>query len=100
MKPRGRDLLRAEARFLSDYCGEDAVLRWHGTLSPGERGRLVPDPIAVGLDYRSYTGAVKRLVQAVLDAVTALLRPLFEALVAMCATVTGRPPRSFGHQTP
>jgi len=100
MEPRGRDLLRAEAKFLGDYCGEEAVRRWHETLSSGERERLVPNSTSVEPDYRAFAGAVQRLLRAMAEAVTTQLRRLLEALVAMCATVIGRTPRSFGHQTP
>lgn len=98
MEFRGRDLLSAEARFLADYCGEDAVRRWHARLSDAERSELVSTVAFVEELCRSLTGAIQRMFQGMLEALSALLRSIFGRLVAAYALITGEAPESFGHQ--
>jgi len=100
MEIRGRDLLRAEARLLGDYCGEDAVRRWREALSAEERERVVSAPGSLEGQFRPFVGAVRRILRAVLDAMTSLLRPLFDTLVATYAMISGRTIESFGRQMP
>jgi len=99
MEFRGRDLLSAEARFLADYCGEDAVRRWHARLSEAERDQLVSSVAFVEEICRSLAGDVRRLFQAMVEAFCSLARSLFGMLAAACALLTGEAPGSFGHQT-
>jgi hypothetical protein len=99
MELRGRDLLSAEARFLADYCGEDAVRRWHVRLSDAERGELVSTVAFVREPCRGLAGAVRRMFQTVLDAMSAFVRSIFGTWVAAYASIIGRAPDSFGHQS-
>ena len=98
MEFRGRDLLSAEARFLADYCGEDAVRRWHARLSEAERDQLVSSVAFVEEICRSLAGYVRRLFQAMVEAFTTLARSLFGMLAAAYALLTGEAPESFGRQ--
>jgi len=98
MEFRGRDLLSAEARFLADYCGEDAVRRWHARLSDSERGELVSTVAFVQELCRGLAGVVQRMFQTALDAMSAFVRSIFRTCAAACALITGRAPDSFGHQ--
>ncbi|MFN8636738.1 MAG: hypothetical protein U0893_23050 [Chloroflexota bacterium] len=96
MEFRGRDLLSAEARFLADYCGEDAVRRWHARLSDMERDQLASSVAFVEEVCRSLPGIVRRLFQMMFDTVSSLVRSLLDTLVAW---ITGGAPGSFGRQT-
>ena len=102
MEFRGRDLLSAEARFLADYCGEDAVRRWHARLSDTERGQLVSSVAFVQELCRGLAGAIGRLVQALFEAWSGLwsglVRSLCGMVIATYARITGETPDSFGHQ--
>jgi len=97
MEFRGRDLLSAEARFLADYCGEEAVRRWHARLSDSERDQLVSTFAFVEEICRSLAGLVRRLFQTMLETVTTMIRSFVGMLVAL---MTGETPESFGHQAP
>ena len=97
MEFRGRDLLSAEARFLADYCGEDAVRRWHARLSDVERDQLASSVAFVEEVCRSLPGLIWRLFQTMFEAVSSLVRSLLDMLVAL---ITGSAPGSFGRQTP
>lgn len=97
MEFRGRDLLSAEARFLADYCGEDAVRRWHARLSDVERDQLASSLAFVGEVCRSLPGLIQRLLQSIVEAVSAVARSLFDTIVAL---ITGEAPGSFDHQAP
>jgi hypothetical protein len=96
MEFRGRDLLSAEARFLADYCGEDAVRRWHARLSDVERDQLASSVAFLEEVCRNLPGLIWRLFQTILEAVSALVRSFLEVFVAL---VTGGAPGSFGRQT-
>jgi len=95
MEFRGRDLLSAEARFLADYCGEEAVRRWHARLSDVERDQLASSVAFVEEVCRSLAGTIRRLFQSMLESVSALLRSLFGMFIAL---ITGEAPESFGRQ--
>jgi hypothetical protein len=97
MEFRGRDLLSAEARFLADYCGEDAVRRWHARLSDVERDQLASSVAFVEEVCRSLPGLIQRLFQTMVESVSSLVRSLLDALVAF---ITGGTRRTFGRQTP
>jgi hypothetical protein len=97
MEFRGRDLLSAEARFLADYCGEDAVRRWHARLSDAERDQLASSVAFVQEICRSLAQAIRRLCQTMVESVSALVRSFFGTFVAL---ITGKLPESFGRQTP
>jgi hypothetical protein len=97
MEFRGRDLLRAEARFLADYCGEDAVRRWHARLSSVERDQLSSSVAFAEEVCRSLPSLIWRVLRSVFDAVSAVVRSLCEALVTL---ITGGAPGSFDHRTP
>jgi len=97
MEFRGRDLLSDEARFLADYCGEDAVRRWRARLSDEERDQLTSFVAFVQEVCRSLGETIRRVLQAVLDAFASLMQSLVEMIVVL---ITGRSPDSFGHQTP
>ena len=98
MEPRGRDLLRAEAKFLSDYCDEDALLRWQERLSDREREQLVPALRPLQEACRRIIEVVWRLIQAMVEPVTTLLRSLSEMLAAACAVIAGRTIEPFGRE--
>jgi hypothetical protein len=100
MEFRGRDLLSAEARFLADYCGEDAVRRWHARLSDAERDQLVSTVAFVEELCRSLAGAIQRMFQAMLEALSALVRSIVGKLAAAYALIIGGLPESFDHETP
>jgi len=97
MEFRGRDLLSAEARFLADYCGEDAVRRWHARLSDMERHQLGSSVAFVQEVCRSLAGTIRRLFETMFETLTTLMRSLFRMLITV---VTGQSPESFGHQAP
>jgi hypothetical protein len=97
MEFRGRDLLSAEARFLADYCGEDAVRRWHARLSDVERDQLASSVAFIGEVCRSLPGLIRRLFQTMFEAVSSPVRSLLDMLVAL---ITGGAPGAFGRQTP
>jgi hypothetical protein len=94
---RGRDLLSAEARFLADYCGEEAVRRWHARLSDSERDQLASTYAFVEEICRSLVGLIRRSFQMVLRPLVSLVRSFSRMCVAL---ITGDAPGSFGHQTP
>ena len=97
MEFRGRDLLSAEARFLADYCGEDAVRRWHARLSDVERDQLASSVAFVLEVCRSLAGTIRRLFQTMFEMLSTLMRSLFGMLLAV---IIGETPESFGHQAP
>jgi hypothetical protein len=97
MEFRGRDLLSAEARFLADYCGEDAVRRWHARLSDFERDQLSSTVFVVREICRSLAAAMWRLFQTTFETLTTLVRSLVESLVALIA---GRSPGALGNEAP
>src|SRR5437764_7826658 len=78
---RGRDLLSAEARFLADYCGEDAVRRWQARLSDVERLQLGASVVFVEELCRSLAGVIRHLVQAMLEGLSTLARSLLRVFV-------------------
>jgi len=89
---RGRDLLSAEARFLADYCGEDAVRRWHARLSDVERLQLGASVVFVEELCRSLAGAIWHLVQSTREALSALVRSLIRMFSDVYAVLAGRAP--------
>jgi len=97
MEFRGRDLLSAEARFLADYCGEDAVRRWHARLSDVERDQLASSVAFVQEVCRSVAGTIRRLFETMFETLSTLMRSFFGMLIAL---ITGESPESFGRQTP
>ena len=96
MEFRGRDLLSAEARFLADYCGEEAVRRWHARLSDMERDQLGSSVAFVQEVCRSLTATIGRLCLTMLESLSALVRSLIGMFVAL---ITGDAPEWFGRQT-
>ena len=99
MEFRRRDLLSAEARFIADYCGEDAVRRWRARLSDAERDQLVP-VFEVQELCRTLVEVVRRIVQEALAAMSALLRPILRALDACYALISGQHTGIFGFRAP
>src|SRR3954471_7021871 len=97
MEFRGQDLLSAEARFLADYCGEDAVRRWHARLSDVERDQLASSVAFVQEICSSLVGAIWRLFQTTLERLSAMVRSLLGTFIAL---ITGGAPESFGRQAP
>src|SRR3954462_4925729 len=81
MEFRGRDLLSAEARFLADYCGEDAVRRWHARLSDMERDQLASSLAFVQEVCRSVAVTVRRLFQTMIETLSTLIRSLCRTLI-------------------
>jgi len=96
MEFRGRDLLSAEARFLADYCGEEAVRRWHARLSDMERDQLGSSVAFVQEVCRSLTATIGRLCLTMLEALSALVRSLVGMFIAL---ITGDAPEWFDRQT-
>jgi len=97
MEFRGRDLLSAEARFLADYCGEDAVRRWHARLSDMERDQLASSVAFVQEVCRSVAVTIRRLSQTMIETLSSLIRSLWRTLIG---EIIGETPDSFGHQAP
>jgi hypothetical protein len=95
---RGRDLLRAEARFLRDFCGEDAVRRWRERLTDAEQDLLVPASTMVREYGRALVEAVQRMLRAVLDALSWFMRPIVGTIAVAYAALTGQAPDAFGRQ--
>src|SRR4051794_1082962 len=89
MEFRARDLLHAEARFLGDYCGEDAVRRWRARLPAAERNQLIFASDLIQALCRAVASTLRRMFQAVLEAVSELARPLNRTLEALYALMTG-----------
>jgi len=97
MEFRGRELLSAEARFLADYCGEDAVRRWHARLSDMERDQLASSVAFVQEVCRSVAVTIRRLFQTMIEMLSTLIQSLCRTLIA---AILGETPESFGHQAP
>jgi hypothetical protein len=100
MEPRERDLLRAVAKFLADYCGEDALQRWREKLSDAERQRLALAPGPVRDAGRGLVETFGRLLRALVAFLAWILRVSAEVAAAARAALCGRPAESFGPETP
>ena len=96
MGSRERDLLQAVARFLRDYCGEDALHRWQDKLSDAEREWLAPAPVPLHEARRRFAEALRTIWQVLSQAVTTALRACFEALETLCAVFSGLKTELFG----
>jgi uncharacterized NAD(P)/FAD-binding protein YdhS len=86
MEPRDRDLLRAEARFISDYCGPSAVQRWWERLSAAEREQLVTAVVPFRDIWRRIVEALHELVGTLVDRVAALVRAFAQSLASALAS--------------
>ena len=89
-------LLKAVAKYLTDYCGEEARSRWEAKLSDKERERLarMSDPM-----WDAWT----RLTEAISDVARSLARSLArlgelvsDALASVWANLVGPDTRLFG----
>jgi phage-related minor tail protein len=86
MEPRDRDLLRAEARFISDYCGESALRRWWERLSAAEQEQLVTAAAPLREAWRRIVEALHELVSTLVDRIAALVRAFTQSLAAALAS--------------
>src|SRR4051794_27486051 len=96
MDLRTRDLLDAEAKFLSDYCGEDAVRRWRARLPAAGRNQLILASDLVQEIGRAVASTLRKKFQTVVNALSELPRPLIRTLEALYALVTGHWSGSLG----
>lgn len=86
MEPRNRDLLYAEARFISDYCGPSAVQRWWERLSAAEREQLVTAVVPFRDVWRRIVEALRKLASTLADRIAALVRAFTQSLAAALAS--------------
>jgi hypothetical protein len=96
MEWRERDLLRAMARFLADYCGEEALHRWWEKLSEAERQALAQAPRPLREICQQVAEALGRLLSALQAALSRLLRACAEVAAAAWRAVSGGPRELFG----
>jgi len=89
-------LLWALAKFLSDYCGEDALHRWQEKLSDAEREQLarMPDPIRETWDC--VVAAMRDVVRTLATLLVHLQRVISQALASAWASIIGPDARLFG----
>jgi len=97
MEFRGRELLSAEARFLADFCGEDAVRRWHARLSDSERDQLGYSVAFVQEICRSVAEAMWHLLQQTVESLSDAVRSFVKTFVAL---ITGQFSGLIGRKTP
>jgi len=88
MEPREHDLLNAEARFLNDYCGEDALYRWWERLSECERERLARASNPVHEFCMQFVEALRNMLQALIAAIVKLLRAFSETCASAWAMIS------------
>ena len=100
MEPRDRDLLSAEAKFLSDYCGEDALHRWQGKLSDAEREQLARIPNPVQEACRRFVEALRQMLRALTEALAKILRACLDAFASAWAIISGPNMGLFGREAP
>ena len=96
MESRDRDLLRAVARFLRDYCGEDALHRWQSKLSDAEREWLAPAPERFHGACERFAEALKAVAQLLGRALTTALHAFSEAMATLWTVVAGLRRELFG----
>jgi hypothetical protein len=95
-----RELLRAMARFLADYCGEEALQRWQEKLSDIERQQLARAPSSIREASGRLVEGLRQVLRALAGTLTRLLRACAEAAVAAWSTLSGAANESFGPQMP
>ena len=98
MEPRERDLLRAQGKFLSDYCGEDALLRWREKLSDAEREQLAGMPNPVRETCRRLVEALRQMLRALIERFANILRAISEAFASAWALLSGPETGLFGRE--
>ncbi len=96
MKPRRRDLLSAEAKFLSDYSGEDALHRWREKLSDDERERLARAPNPLEDAYSWFVVALGRMLRVLNEGLAKILRSVSGAFASAWAIIFGPDTELFG----
>jgi hypothetical protein len=96
MKPRQRDLLSAEAKFLSDYSGEDALHRWREKLSNDERERLTRAPNPLQEAYSRFVEALGRILRVLSEGLAKILRSVSGAFASAWAIILGPNTELFG----
>ena len=96
MNPRERDLLRAVARFLRDYCDDDALHRWQEKLSDREREWLAPASGPVQDACRRFVEALRVMFRALTETVALAMRAVSEALATVWTIVSGFRTELFG----
>ena len=90
MEAGQRDLLRAQAKFLSDYGSEDALRRFQEKLSDAERELLACEPNLIQWSWRRFVEAVSRMVRVLIEALEKVLRVVSEAFASAAAIIFGR----------
>ncbi len=100
MRPLEHDVLRAVARFLSDYGGEDALHRWREKLSDAERERLARAPNPVRETCEQVVEMLRQTLRALIGALVTTVRAFLEASASAWATFCGRNTKLFGGETP
>ena len=98
MEPGERDLLRAQAKFLSDYCGEDALHRWREKLSAAEREQLAGMPTPVREACRRFVEALRQMLRALIEPLAKILRAMSEAFASAWAIISGPETELFGRE--
>ena len=97
MNPRERDLLRAVARFLRDYCGDDALHRWQEKLSDREREWLAPASGPVKEACRRFVEALRVMFRALTETMASARRAVSEVVATVWAMVSSFKTELFGH---
>jgi hypothetical protein len=100
MRPLDPDVLRAVAKFLNDYCGEDALHRWREKLSDAERERLARAPNPVGETCKQFVETLRQTLRALIGALVKTVRAFMESAASAWATFCGRNTQLFGGETP
>ena len=88
MEPRHRDLLRAEAKFISDYCGERALERWWNRLSAAERERLSTAVAPIQEAWQRIVDALQERLDAFVERIAAIIRAFTQVLASALALIT------------
>lgn len=96
MEPREHRLLKAVAKYLTDYCGEDARRRWEAKLSDKERERLAraSDPILDAWTW--FVEAIREVTRIVGEVLSRVVLLISEALAAAWDGIVGPDTKLFG----
>src|SRR5437763_16577739 len=100
MEPRERELLSAVAKFLRDYCGEEALQRWQEKLSDTEREQIARAPSSVREACGRLVEGLRQVLRALAGTLTRLLRACAEAAVTAWSALSGGATELFGPEMP
>ena len=90
MELRDTDVLRAQARFLSDYCGDDALYRWRAKLSDTEREQLAYEPNAVQKACTEFVEAFMQMLRALAGVIIKIVRAFADAFASPWEIISSR----------